>query len=176
MSKNLYTHYDFEKIAKLCEQSGLYQRALQHYLDISQAKRILISYGSTMQPDFVANVFQRYNSQERLDLLRELLKTNLTNVALVAAIAVKFTPPPGNHDRTQTFAPGQVVALFEEFESYDGIYQYLKPIIPIFYLDKDVVFKFIEVRFFSSFRFLFYSIQLFLSLCCMIFFFLVASS
>lgn len=144
MSKNLYTHYDFEKIAKLCEQSGLYQRALQHYLDIAQAKRILIAYGGTMQPDFVANVFQRYNSTERLDLLRELLKTNLTNVALVAAIAVKFTPPPGNHDRSQTFTPGQVVALFEEFESYDGIFQYLKPIIPIFYLDKDVVYKFIE--------------------------------
>jgi clathrin heavy chain len=145
MSKNLFTHYEFEKIAKLCEQAGLYQRALQHYVDISQAKRILIAYGSAMQADFVANVFQRYNSTERLDLLKELLKTNLSNVPLVAAIAAKFTPPPGNNDPTQTFTPGQVVALFEEYESYDGIFTFLKPIIPLFYLDKAVVYKFIEV-------------------------------
>lgn len=98
-----------------------------------------------MQPDFVATVFQRYNSTERLDLLRELLKTNLTNIPLVAAIAVKFTPPPGNQDRNTTFVPSQIIALFEEFESYEGIFTYLKPIIAIFYLDKDIVFKFIEV-------------------------------
>lgn len=102
-----------------------------------------------MQPDFVANVFQRYNSTERLDLLRELLKTNLTTIPLVAAISVKFTPPPGNQDRTTTFVPSQIIALFEEFESYEGVFTYLKPIIAIFYLDKDIVFKFIEVCFVS---------------------------
>jgi len=143
MSKNLFSHYDFEKIAKLCEQAGMYQRALQHFTDITQVRRLLVAYGTTMQPEFVGAALQRFTGAERLDLLRDLLKTSLSSIPLVAAICVRFTPPPGQADPNQ-FTPRMVIPLFEEFESYEGVFAYLKPIIPIYYTDKDVVFKFIE--------------------------------
>ena len=35
MQMNMFHHYDKAKISQLCEQKGLYQRALENYSDIS---------------------------------------------------------------------------------------------------------------------------------------------
>lgn len=37
-----FTHYDRLKIAQLCERAQLYQRALEHYTELEDIKRILV--------------------------------------------------------------------------------------------------------------------------------------
>jgi clathrin heavy chain len=42
LSNEMFTHYDKAYIAQLCEKSGLYQRALEHYTDIYDIKRTIV--------------------------------------------------------------------------------------------------------------------------------------
>jgi clathrin heavy chain len=138
---NLFSHYDSQQIATLCEQVGMYQRALQHYTDFKDVRNLIVSYGSTMQDTFLITVFQRFSLQERTELLRELLKAGQSNVQLVVSIAVKFTINP--QEKTP-FLPLSVVSLFEEAHTYEGTFLYLRQVVLSFKDDKDLTFKFIE--------------------------------
>ena len=42
LGNNMFSHYDRSHIAQLCEQCGLFQRALEHYTDIFDIKRAII--------------------------------------------------------------------------------------------------------------------------------------
>lgn len=37
------THYDRPRVAQLCEKAGLYMRALQHYTDLPDIKRVVVN-------------------------------------------------------------------------------------------------------------------------------------
>ena len=43
LANGMFTHYDRPRIAQLCEKAGLYIRALQHYTDLSDIKRVVIN-------------------------------------------------------------------------------------------------------------------------------------
>lgn len=38
---DIFTYYDKNKIAYLCEEKGLYQRALENYTNINDIKRVI---------------------------------------------------------------------------------------------------------------------------------------
>lgn len=77
--------------------------------------------------------------------MRELLKNNNNNaIQTVAQIGVKFTGPPSANPDPSLFNPHQIIALFEEFRSYEGTFAYLQPIVALFASDKDLIFKYIE--------------------------------
>jgi len=40
---NLFTQYDRERVARLCEQFGLYGRALQNYSNMADIKRVMLN-------------------------------------------------------------------------------------------------------------------------------------
>ena len=40
---NLFTCYDRERVAKMCEQVGLYGRALQNYSNMGDIKRVMLN-------------------------------------------------------------------------------------------------------------------------------------
>lgn len=40
LGNEMFTHYDRAYIGRLCEQFGLFQRALEHYSDIADIKRV----------------------------------------------------------------------------------------------------------------------------------------
>ena len=40
---NIFTHYDKDKVAKMCEQVALYARALQNYTSVQDAKRVMLN-------------------------------------------------------------------------------------------------------------------------------------
>lgn len=42
LGNQMFHHYDRAYIATLCEQAGLYQRALEHYTDIFDIKRAIV--------------------------------------------------------------------------------------------------------------------------------------
>lgn len=39
----MFSHYDRLEIARLCERARLYQRALEHYTDIDDIKRVMLN-------------------------------------------------------------------------------------------------------------------------------------
>lgn len=39
----MFTHYDRAHVAQLCEKAGLLQRALEHYTDLYDIKRAVVS-------------------------------------------------------------------------------------------------------------------------------------
>ena len=43
LANGTLTHYDRPRIGQLCEKAGLYMRALQHYTDLTDIKRVLIN-------------------------------------------------------------------------------------------------------------------------------------
>ena len=43
MANGALTHYDRPRIAQLCEKAGLYMRALQHYSDLPDIKRVIVN-------------------------------------------------------------------------------------------------------------------------------------
>ena len=43
LANGTLTHYDRPRIGQLCEKAGLYMRALQHYTDLVDIKRVLIN-------------------------------------------------------------------------------------------------------------------------------------
>ena len=42
LGNQMFTHYDRASVAKLCEQVGLLQRALEHYTDLFDIKRAVV--------------------------------------------------------------------------------------------------------------------------------------
>ena len=42
LSQGMFTHYDRPAVGKLCEMAGLYQRALEHYTELNDLKRVVV--------------------------------------------------------------------------------------------------------------------------------------
>lgn len=42
LGNQMFSHYDRPRIANLCEKAGLFQRALEHYEDIADIKRVVV--------------------------------------------------------------------------------------------------------------------------------------
>jgi clathrin heavy chain len=50
VGNEMFSHYDRPRIANLCEKAGLLQRALEHYEDIADIKRVIV-HTNLLQPD-----------------------------------------------------------------------------------------------------------------------------
>jgi clathrin heavy chain len=86
---NKLTHYARETIARLCEQAGLYSRALQNYITIQDAKRAMLNT-HVIPKELLITYFGRLNEDDSLQCMCDLHKSNRQNVLLVAEIAVKY--------------------------------------------------------------------------------------
>ncbi|CAJ0768124.1 2746_t:CDS:10 [Entrophospora sp. SA101] len=134
LGNNMFTHYDKPTIAHLCEKAGLFQRALEHYDDSNDIKRIVV-HAHALPPDFVVQYFGNLSVDNSLDCLKEMLKVNIRqNLQVVIQIATKYS---------EQLQPLNLVQLFESFKSYEGLYYYLGSIVNLS-TDPDVHFKFIQ--------------------------------
>ncbi len=90
----MFTHYDRQYVAKLCESCGLSQRALEHYTDTDDIKRSLLAMCANPQqlnPEFVLSYFGSLSPEASLDCLRELLQRNMRgNMQIVTQVAAKY--------------------------------------------------------------------------------------
>lgn len=123
LGNEMFSHYDKAHIGRLCEQAGLYQRALEHYSDIADIKRILSnpSSAATLNPEFLVSYFGTVSREGSLDVLKDLLGRNIRqNLNLVVQIATKYSDPLG---------PENLIKLFEDFKSYEGLFYYLGAIV-----------------------------------------------
>lgn len=129
-----FTHYDKPKIAALCERAHLYGRALEHYTDMADIKRVLTNC-HLIKAEYLLEYFGRLSPENSIELLRDILTFNLQqNIRLVVEIAKKWSSFMGSDT---------LIQLFEEFKSFNGIYFYLGSFVNDTE-DPAVVFKYIE--------------------------------
>ena len=120
LGNEMFTHYDRAHIARLCEQAGLLQRALEHYTDAADVKRIMLS-APAMNPEFVVNYFGSMSREGSLEVLKDMLARNMRqNLNLVVQVATKYSDPLG---------PESLIKLFEDFKSFEGLFYYLGAVV-----------------------------------------------
>ncbi|KAJ8601991.1 hypothetical protein CTAYLR_002731 [Chrysophaeum taylorii] len=138
LQNNMFTHYDRQYVAKLCEAAGLAQRALEHYTDVDDIKRSLLAMCSNQQmvnPEFVLSYFGSLSPEASLECLKELLVRNMRgNMQIVTQVAAKYNEQIGAQ---------QLIDLFENFKCYEGLFYYLGQIVN-FSQDPLVHYKYIE--------------------------------
>ncbi|KAI8884708.1 clathrin heavy chain [Backusella circina FSU 941] len=134
LGSGLISHYDRVVIGNLCEKAGLYQRALEHYTDIHDIKRI-IPYTHMMQAEWLVNYFGNLSVDQTLDCLKEMLNQNLRqNLQIVVQIAIKYS---------EQLQPHNLIEMFENYKSNEGLYYYLGSIVNVSQ-DPLVHFKYIQ--------------------------------
>jgi clathrin heavy chain len=121
LGNEMFTHYDKPHIGRLCEQCGLTQRALEHYTDIGDIKRCLLNSNANINPEFLLSYFGTISRDGSLEVLKEMLSRNMRqNLNLVVQIATKYSDPLG---------PDNLIKLFEDFKSFEGLFYYLGAIV-----------------------------------------------
>mmetsp|Transcript_17321 Transcript_17321/g.52085 ORF Transcript_17321/g.52085 Transcript_17321/m.52085 type:complete len:1674 (-) Transcript_17321:219-5240(-) len=116
LANGTLTHYDRPRIAQLCEKGGLYMRALQHYSDLPDIKRVLANTHA-IDPAALVEFFGTLSKEWALECMKELLLTNPeANMQLVVNVAREYTDQLGADN---------IVALLESADSYPGVYMYL---------------------------------------------------
>ena len=134
LGNEMFTHYDRARIAQLCENSQLYQRALENSDDPASIKRNIVRTDK-LNPEWLVNYFGRMSLEQSLDCLNEMLKTNIRqNLHAVYQIATKYS---------ELLGPHRLIELFERYRTAEGLYYYLGSIVNLSE-DPDVVFKYIE--------------------------------
>lgn len=134
LGNEMFTHYDRPRIANLCEKAGLLQRALEHYEDLADIKRVIV-HASAFPMDWLVNYFSRLTTEQSMACLYEMLRVNIRqNLQAVIQIATKYSDILG---------PVKLIEMFESFKSFEGLYYYLGSIVNLSQ-DPEVHFKYIQ--------------------------------
>ncbi|OBT74922.1 clathrin, heavy polypeptide [Pseudogymnoascus sp. 05NY08] len=137
LGNEMFSHYDKARIAQLCEQAGLSQRALEHYEDPAAIKRVIVNIVATptFNQDWLTNFFGRFSVEQSLDCLDAMMKSNIRqNLQAVVHIATKYSDLLG---------ATKLIDLFEKYKTAEGLFYYLGSIVNVSE-DQDVNFKYIE--------------------------------
>jgi clathrin heavy chain len=134
LANNMFTHYDRPRVAQLCEKAGLYMRALQHYTELPDIKRVIVNTHA-IEPQALVEFFGTLSPEWALACLKEMLNVGVPqNLQLIVQIAKEYTEQIGSKG---------IIELLESFKSYEGLYFYLGSYLA-FSEDPDVHFKYIE--------------------------------
>jgi clathrin heavy chain len=132
--RNVFTFYDRQKVAALCERANNFQRALEHYTDLVSIKRCIVNT-QVISQDFLVQYFGTMSPQFAIECLRELLTANPTqNVQIVVQIAGTYW---------NEFGIDTLIALFHETNSSQGIYFFLAQVVNTCE-DPDIHFRYVE--------------------------------
>jgi len=134
LGNDMFSHYDRQRVAQLCENAGLLTRALEHYTQEADIKRCIVQTDK-IPPEFLVNFFGQLTVELGLACLDEMLKSNIRqNLQAVIDISKKYS---------DLFGPTRIIDLLEKYRTAEGLYYYLGGIVNISE-DKDVTFKYIE--------------------------------
>ncbi|EPZ31434.1 clathrin heavy chain 1-like protein [Rozella allomycis CSF55] len=134
LGNQMFSHYDKNSVAQMCEKVGLYQRALEHYTDIYDIKRTIV-HTHLLNPEWVVGFFGKLSVEQSMECLKEMLNNNIRqNLQIVIQVATKYSDLIGAQN---------LIELFESFKSYEGLYYYLGSIVN-FSQDGNVHFKYIQ--------------------------------
>lgn len=116
----MFTHYDKEKIAALCEQVGLYGRALENYSSIDACKRVMLN-SHVITKDIMMQFFERLGEEDFIACLDGLMRANRQNSQLCAEIAVA---------NIQKLDSKKVIAVLESYGTTEGLVTFLIKVLP----------------------------------------------
>ncbi|TFK51691.1 clathrin heavy chain 1 [Heliocybe sulcata] len=134
LGNEMFTHYDRPRIANLCERAGLLQRALEHYEDLADIKRVIV-HTNALPPEWIVEYFSRLTTEQSMACLQEMLRVNIRqNLQVAIQIATKYSDILG---------PVALIEMFESFKSFEGLYYYLGSIVNLSQ-DPEVHFKYIQ--------------------------------
>lgn len=134
LGNQMFTHYDRPHIASLCEKAGLMQRALEHYDDLADIKRVVV-HSNLFDNEWLVNYFGRLTVEQSLESLYEMLRANIRqNLQVVVQIATKYSDLLGSTN---------LITMFEKFRSFEGLYYYLGSVVNLSE-DSEVHFKYIQ--------------------------------
>ncbi|MCJ1309193.1 hypothetical protein MMC25_002850 [Agyrium rufum] len=134
LGNEMFSYYDKARIAQLCENAQLYQRALENSEDPATIKRNIVRTDK-LNSEWLVNYFGKLSLEQSFDCLDEMMNSNIRqNLQAVVLIATKYSELLG--------AP-QLIDLFEKYRTAEGLYYYLGSIVNLSE-DPDVNFKYIE--------------------------------
>jgi len=133
-SNKLFSYYDKPRIAQLCENAGLFNRALENTDDPTVIKRNIVRTDK-LPEGFLVEFFGKLSLEQSLDCMNEMLKVNIRqNLQAVVNIATQYSDLLG---------PTRLIELFEKHRTAEGLYYYLGSIVNLSE-DPEVHFKYIE--------------------------------
>ncbi|CAI9767563.1 unnamed protein product [Fraxinus pennsylvanica] len=134
LANGMFSHYDRPRIAQLCEKAGLYMRALQHYTELSDIKRIIVNTHA-IEPQALVEFFGTLSREWALECMKDLLLVNLRgNLQIIVQVAKEYCEQLG---------VDACIKIFEQFKSYEGLYFFLGSYLSSSE-DPDIHFKYIE--------------------------------
>ena len=128
-----FTQYDRERVAKMCEQVGLYGRALMNYSSMGDVKRVMLNTHG-IPKELLVEYFGRLGEEDALACMYDLLKSNRQNMGIVAEIAVKYS---AKIDTKKS------IEVLESFGTSEGMLYFLASVLPTTE-DPEIYFKYIE--------------------------------
>eukprot|EP00771_Trimastix_marina_P000223 gnl/Trimastix_PCT/1231.p1 GENE.gnl/Trimastix_PCT/1231~~gnl/Trimastix_PCT/1231.p1 ORF type:complete len:1609 (+),score=828.08 gnl/Trimastix_PCT/1231:233-5059(+) len=129
--KRLYSEYDRNYIAQCAEKAHLYQRALEHYTELSDILRC-VANPQYITPEFLVEYCGEIEPEYVLECLKVLLKARQTQT--VVNIAKRHSARLG---------AAQLITLFEQARCNDGLYIFLHGIVDTTE-EPAVVLKFVQ--------------------------------
>ncbi|CAM6046417.1 unnamed protein product [Sphagnum compactum] len=134
LANGMFSHYDRPRVAQLCEKAGLYMRALQHYTELNDIKRVVINTHA-IEPQALVEFFGTLSREWALDCMKELLVVNMRgNLQIIVQVAKEYAEQLG---------VDSCVKLFEQFKSYEGLYFFLGAYLSSSE-DPEIHYKYIE--------------------------------
>ncbi|KOS19635.1 putative clathrin heavy chain [Escovopsis weberi] len=137
LGNDMFTHFDKGRIAQLCEQAGLAQKALELYEDPEAIKRVIVNIpaSANFSPEWLTGFFGKLSVEQSLDCLDAMMKHNIRqNLQCVVNIATKYS---------ELLGPVRLIDLFEKYKTAEGLFYYLGSIVNLSD-EADVHFKYIE--------------------------------
>lgn len=133
LNMKIWNQYNKPKIAALCEQKGLYQRALENYTDAKDIKRVLMNTHA-LPPEYITEYLSNMQPEVSLACMADMLKFNRQNMQTVISVCVQ---------NIQKFGLANVVKMFESVGSFEGLYYFLGSILNNT-TDPEIHYKYIE--------------------------------
>ncbi|KAJ5734359.1 clathrin heavy chain [Penicillium malachiteum] len=134
LGNEIFTHYDRARVAQLCENAGLIQRALENSDDPSVIKRNIVRTDK-LSNEWLMNYFGRLSVEQTLECMDTMLEVNIRqNLQAVVQISTKFSDLLGAN---------RLIDLLEKYRTAEGLYYYLGSIVNLSE-DSEVHFKYIE--------------------------------
>ncbi|KAF4952327.1 hypothetical protein FSARC_12670 [Fusarium sarcochroum] len=137
LGNEMFTHFDKTRIAQLCEQANLPQKALELYEDPEAIKRVVVNIPGSpnFNPDWLTTFFGKLSVEQSLDCLDAMMKSNIRqNLQSVVTIATKYS---------ELLGAVRLIDLFEKYKTAEGLFYYLGSVVNLSE-DPDVHFKYIE--------------------------------
>jgi clathrin heavy chain len=117
---NLFSHYDRRYVAQLCEKAGMTQRALEHYNDAKDVKRVMMSSGGNISPEFLIQYFSNMSPEVCLECLTDLLRHNRSNLQPIVQVATTYHNEIG---------AAKLIEMFTSFSCWEGMFYFLGGIL-----------------------------------------------